>query len=692
MADRADLLFELGTEELPPTALKRLSESLTQSFVEGLNRANLEHGEVRSFATPRRLAVLVEQCQLQQPDQQLERRGPALQAAFDADGNPSKAAAGFARSCGVEVDQLDRLETDKGTWLVFRSEQKGAQARDLLPEIALNALNRLPIPKRMRWGASEAQFVRPVHWLLFLHGAEIVPCTLLDAEAANTTRGHRFHSSGEITIKAPAEYAKALRSQGRVIASFEERRQQVLSQVEQSAQSLGGKAEIDPDLLDEVTALVEWPVAIAGSFEEHFLEVPHEALVLTMKKNQKYFHLLDAEGRLMNHFITLSNIDSPRPELIKEGNERVVRPRLTDARFFWQQDGKRRLEDHQESLKSVVFQQKLGSMYDKSQRVAALAVFIASEIGTDVALATRAARLSRCDLMTEMVYEFPEMQGIMGRYQATRDGEPQELAQAMEEFYMPRYSGDQLPQSRTGITIALAERIDTLVGIFGIGEKPTGDKDPFALRRAALGAIRILREHSLSVDLVQLLTKAAGLLQTGVREEQLVEEVKAFILERLRGVYADLGYSHGQIEAVMRVSPHSLPDFDKRIQAVAEFARLPESESLAAANKRISNILKKSEIDCQSVQVDSQLFQQSEESALHSALNERAREIAPMLERGEYQEVLSELARLREPVDGFFDQVMVMAEDTATRNNRLALLHALQKLFLQVADISALQG
>lgn len=690
MADRADLLFELGTEELPPAALKRLSETLTREFVSGLEKAALEHGRVESFATPRRLALLVEQCDLRQPDREIERRGPALQAAFDAEGNPTKAAEGFARSCGAQVTDLERLETDKGAWLMYRIQEQGKAASELLPPIAEAALERLPIPKRMRWGNSDAQFVRPVHWLLFLHGQEVVPCTLLDTESGRFTYGHRFHHPEPIEIINPGEYALALMDKGKVIAHFDSRRKKITEQVEKTAEALGAKAVIDPDLLDEVTSLVEWPEPIAAGFEQRFLEVPHEALILTMKKNQKYFHLVDGEERLMNHFITIANIDSPRPEAIKEGNERVIRPRLSDAMFFWQQDAKTPLAGHLESLKSVVFQQKLGSMYEKSERVAELAARVAGWIDGDRDLAHRAGMLSRCDLMTEMVGEFPDMQGVMGRYQAARDGEPEELAQAMEEFYLPRFSGDRLPRTATGIAISLAERIDTLVGIFGIGLRPTGDKDPFALRRAALGALRIMREHSLALDLRELLQEAATGLDEGTDIDRLVQQVYGFMLERLKGIYLELGFSVDVFEAVAAVQPDSIADFDRRIQAVVAFEQLPEAEALAAANKRIRNILRKAE-ETPPDTIDASLFEGEEEKQLSEQIALKGQQVNSGLDDLDYEGVLVSLAELRQPVDQFFDRVMVMAEDASVRRNRLALLNRLSALFLGVADISHLQ-
>jgi len=681
MADHATLLFELGTEELPPKALRRLSDSLTEHFVNGLDSAGLAHGQVESFATPRRLALRIDACLLRQPDRQIERRGPALQAAYDKEGHPTKAAEGFARSCGTTVDQLDRLETDKGSWLVYQVEEPGQSAAKLLPAIAEQALNKLPIPKRMRWGASEAQFVRPVHWLLFLHGDQVVECTLLDANADRLTYGHRFHYPSAITLFNPEDYDSVLQDMGHVIASFETRKQKIRVAVEQSAAALGGTPDLDEDLLDEVTALNEWPVPITASFEERFLEVPQEALVATMKGNQKYFPLFDGEGRLMNHFIT---------ELIQEGNQRVIRPRLADAMFFWQQDGKRRLEDHLDSLKQVVFQNQLGSMYDKSERVAKLAELIAIEIGGDPDLAHRAGMLSRCDLMTDMVFEFPEMQGVMGRYQAQRDGEDKELAEAMDEFYMPRFSGDRLPQTRTGIAISLAEKLDTLVGIFGIGQRPTGDKDPFALRRAALGALRIIREHSLTIYLRGLLEAVTESMIDRLTESGVAETVYSFMMDRLKGIYLEEGVGIDLFQAVVEVMPDTIADFDLRIRAMNDFRQLPEAASLAAANKRIRNILKKN-VEPLPMRADESLFQENAERALLAKLDELTPQAQPMFDRGEYTEGLRILASLKQPVDDFFDQVMVMADDDTLRLNRLALLSQLESQFLTVADISLLQ-
>ncbi|MGD9169214.1 MAG: glycine--tRNA ligase subunit beta [Candidatus Thiodiazotropha sp.] len=690
MVDQAHLLFELGTEELPPKALKLLSDSLTESFTTGLEQANLRHGEIFSYATPRRLALLVRDCAVCQPDRETERRGPAIKAAFDEAGKPTKAAKGFARSCSTTVDQLQRIQTDKGEWLSYRVHETGKAAADLLPEIASQALNKLPIPKRMRWGDSEAQFVRPVHWLVFIHGDQVVPCEILDAEADRITYGHRFHHPKAITLYNPENYNSVLQDLGYVIPSFEERKNKIHNLIEQNAAEVDARADFDPELIDEVTALNEWPVAITASFEERFLEVPQEALVATMKGNQKYFPLYNSDGELMNRFITIANIESPKPDVIRRGNERVIRPRLADAMFFWQQDGKRTLESHLATLKQVVFQNKLGTMYEKSERVAKLAKLIANEIEGDSDLAYRAGLLSRCDLMTHMVGEFPTMQGVMGRYQALRDGENPELAQALDEFYMPRFSGDQLPQTKTGIAISLAEKLDTLIGIFGVGQKPTGDKDPFALRRTALGVLRIIREHSLTLQLRETLIKVSQSMADKLTESDVVNDVYRFLMDRLRGIYIDQHVSIDLFNAVAEIEPENLADFDLRINALRDFSKMAEAESLSAANKRIRNILKKSDEQLASA-TDPSLFQDDAERILANKINELTPLAQPLFERGEYTEGLKILAALKEPVDQFFDQVMVMAEDSSLRKNRLSLLNQVEKLFLSVADISRLQ-
>jgi len=690
MAETADLLFELGTEELPPTALAKLSAALTAEFIHGLKEAKLAHGSVNSFASPRRLGLLIKDCSLLQPDQQIERRGPAVKAAFDNEGQPTKAASGFASSCGVTVDELDRLKTDKGEWLCYQLTEKGKSAAELLPAISQQALDKLPIPKRMHWGDSDALFVRPVHWLLFLLGNDIVPCTILDANSDRLTYGHRFHHPEALHINTPADYESLLREQGKVIADFTQRKSEIATQIKKVAEEVNGQVIVDEDLLDEVTALVEWPVAIVGSFEKEYLEVPHEALILTMKKNQKYFPVFDTDQKLKNNFITISNIESSNPATIQNGNERVIRPRLADAKFFWEQDAKKTLEERLEHLKEIVFQKQLGSIYDKSVRVSSLASHIAGLTGGDPNLSARAGLLSRCDLVTEMVYEFADMQGIMGRYQAKRDGEPEEIASAMDEIYMPRYSGDVLPHSKTGIALALADRFDTLTGIFGIGLKPSGTKDPFALRRAALGIIRIIREYSLTLDIHDLIDESCKLHDTNLTEPLVASEVSTYINERLKGILIDEGISAAMVNAVASVSPATLVDFDRRIEAVTQFSKLAEAEDLAAANKRIHNILKKTQ-ESVPQHTNPGLFDSAQETALFAKIEQKEADIKPMLEKSDYNAILMSLADLKDSIDAFFDHVMVMTDDKNIRLNRLSLLSRVYQLFIQVADVAVLQ-
>ncbi len=688
MIETQDLLFELGTGELPSTTLKRLSQSLSEEFAAGLSEASLEYTEIRSFATPRRLAIIARDCATRQQECETRRRGPAVQVAFDDDGNPTRAAEGFARSCGAMISQLGREKTDKGEWLSCNIRQAGKPASELLPEIADKALNRLPVPKRMRWSDTRARFVRPVHWLLFMQGKNVINCELMGVKAGRKSYGHRFHHPQAIPIDNPSEYADRLAA-GRVIADFPARRKRIHEQVRAGASSLGGQADMDDALLNEVTALVEWPMPVIAGFEKKYLEVPNEILIHTMKKNQKYFPVFNQDGSLMNKFIAIANIDSSNPDAIRDGNERVIRPRLADAMFFWEQDGRKRLEDHLEAMKSVVFQRKLGSMYDKSKRVSSLAGAIAADTGADIQLAKRAGLLSRCDLMTAIVGEFAEMQGIMGRHQARRDNEPEELALAVDEFYMPRFSGDRLPETGTGIAISLAEKIDTLLGIFGIGMKPTGDKDPFALRRAALGALRILKEHRLDIDLHRLLKLATEQLGDRLESRDVAGEVYDFMMNRLKSLYFEDGISAEVFASVASCRPGNIADFDRRLRAVISFQQLPEAEALAAANKRISNILKKAGGQ-RLPEPNPELFRQIEESELSNQVDAISEKAASRLSEQDYAGSLKRLAALREPIDVFFDNVMVMVEDEAIRSNRLALLARLQRLFLQVADISHL--
>jgi len=686
-----DLLIEIGTEELPPKALSKLSASFLAGVKVGLEKADLAFSSIENFATPRRLALLIRDLDDSQPDKNIERKGPALQAAYDEEGCPTKAAEGFARSCGVAVEDLQKQETDKGTWLVFRHEQKGQTTESLVPAIINETLDKLPIPRRMRWSDLDTQFVRPVHWVVLLFGDTIIEAEVLGICAGRETYGHRFHHPQAISIPAPADYEMLLETTGKVIADFDRRRQSVRAQVEKEALRLNGTAVINDDLLDEVTAMVEWPVAVAGNFEARFLDIPSEALVSTMAANQKYFHLFNAEGKLLPHFITISNIESRDVDKVREGNERVIRPRFSDAEFFWNQDRKQRLDARLESLKSVVFQKRLGSVFDKTQRVMQLAAWIADAFEADKTLAMRAAELCKCDLMTEMVGEFPSLQGIMGRYYAQHDNEPEDVAEALDDYYRPRFAGDALPQTPTAQALAIADRIDTLVGIFAIGQIPTGDKDPYALRRAALGVLRILIEKKLDLDLRPLLETAAKQFSPEIKAATAIDQVMTFILDRLQAYYQDKNIKADVLEAVTSIRPSCPLDIDQRIQAVSRFRNLPEAESLAAANKRIGNILKKVEGNLPQV-IEPDLFIEPQEIALFEALNGLSAEVTKLLTENNYESALAQLAQLRDPVDHFFDKVMVMTEDDKLRNNRIALLNQLHSLFMQVADISRLQN
>lgn len=694
MSQTKDLLIEIGTEELPPKALKRLSQAFGSGIKAGLEKASLSHGELTLYAAPRRLAVLVCDLVTGQQDKEVQRRGPAVTAAFGDDGCPTQAAMGFAKSCGVEVEALDKLETDKGAWLVFNTVQAGQQTAQLIPQIVTSALDQLPIPKRMRWGAHKAEFVRPVHWVVLLFGDEVIDAEILTAKAGRETRGHRFHHPASIYIAEPRAYAPILESEGHVIADFNDRREAVRAQVLEVAAKLGGEAVIDEELLDEVSSMVEWPVAVSGDFEQRFLEVPPEVLITTMKTNQKYFHVVDKQGKLLPHFITVSNIDSKDVQQVRAGNERVVRPRLEDADFFWNQDRKHTLETLNERLKSVVFQNKLGSVYDKVQRVEQLAQAVAAQLGSDEKLAQRAASLCKCDLMSEMVGEFPSLQGIMGRYYALHDKEPGEVATALDEQYMPRFAGDQLPQTATGQAVAIADKLDTIVGIFAIGQIPTGDKDPFALRRAALGIMRIIIEQGLPLDLLQLIHTAteqfSGVVK-GMQQKALAEQVYEFTMDRLRAYYSDTGVAADVFEAVLAQRPTQPYDFHRRVEAVNQFRALPEAESLAAANKRIANIIRQADITPAEFVQDNLLLEKSEQT-LAQQIDAMAEEVSPLFEAQDYQQALTRLASLRESVDTFFDDVMVMVDDEDLRNNRLALLGRLRNLFLRVADVSCLQS
>ena len=684
MMSAQDFLVELGTEELPPKALKTLAEAFLAGVEKGLKAAGLGYASARYYAAPRRLAVLVEALATQQPDRSVNLDGPPVQAAFDKEGQPTQAALGFARKCGVDLEQIDR----SGAKLKFVQSIPGQPAASLLPGIVETSLNELPIPKRMRWAARREEFVRPTQWLVMLFGDSVIDCTILTQQAGRVSRGHRFHANHDVRISNPANYAEDLRS-AYVIADFAERRALIDGRVAELAAEQNGKAIVPPALLDEVTALVEWPVPLVCSFEERFLEVPQEALITTMQDNQKYFCLLDANGKLLPRFITVANIESKDPAQIVSGNEKVVRPRLTDAEFFFKQDKRQPLEQRNQRLANVVFQAQLGSVFNKAERVSALAGFIAERIGGNAERAARAGILSKCDLASEMVGEFPEMQGIAGYYYAKHDGEAEDVALALNEQYMPRGAGAELPSTLTGAAVAVADKLDTLVGIFGIGMLPTGSKDPYALRRAALGVLRILIEKQLDLDLVQAVAFAIEQYGDKVKADGLAAQVLDFIFDRLRARYEDEGVEVAVYQAVRALAPSAPLDFDQRVQAVQAFRQLAEAATLAAANKRVSNILAKAEGEVPAL-VSSTLLVEPAEQALATAVAAAAEAVAPLAAARNYRAALERLASLRTPVDAFFDSVLVNADDAAVRANRYALLAQLRGLFLGVADISLL--
>jgi glycyl-tRNA synthetase beta chain len=689
------LLFELGSEELPPKTLLKLSTALLNNIVQGLDTADLRFTGSKAFATPRRLAVFIENLSVSQPDKTIEKRGPAIQAAFAPDGNPSKAALGFALSCKTSFENLERLKTDKGEWLSFTQSVKGQTAQILIPDIIRNSISQLPIAKRMRWGDFTTEFVRPVHWAVLLYGNNLIDTEILGLNTGVQTLGHRFHAPEKITLNNPESYAETLRQQGRVLADFEQRRALIKELAEKAAAAVNGIAHIEEDLLEEITALNEWPVPITGGFDARFLQLPKEVLITTMQTNQKYFPVKTQSGELLPFFITFSNIESTRPESIKQGNERVVTPRLTDAEFFWNQDRKKTLEERVTHLANIVFQENLGTVADKTNRVVELAGFIATGINADVHLARQAALLAKCDLVTEMVTEFGNLQGIMGHYYALADNEHPEVALAIEEHYFPKQSGGVTPSSTTGQILAIADKIDTLVGIFAAGLVPTGDKDPYALRRAALGVLRIIIENGLNINLVELIHFAAQqiVLQGGaklsVSNASSTEQVIDFVFERLKGYCLDKGFSVDEFDAVIAVKPAEPLDFMQRLQAVKAFRIKPEAQSLVAANKRIANILKKSETPAaKSIGT----LTAPEEIQLFNAARQSAQDIETLLTKRDYQATLNRLASLRNEVDAFFDQVMVMTDDLELRASRLALLTMLFEQFLSCADISRLQS
>jgi glycyl-tRNA synthetase beta chain len=716
-----DFLFEIGTEELPPKALLTLQNALAAALGTGLDKAGLGHGEIKGFATPRRLAVRVLRVAAAQPEQHLKRRGPPVSGAFDASGTPTRAALAFAESCGTSVDSLERLDEGKGSFLFFVGTRPGQAAAALLPGIVKTALDSLPIPRRMHWGEGTALFVRPVHWVVMLFGKDVVPATLLETPAGRMTHGHRFHAPRPIRIGSPGAYERTLRERGYVLADFVARCERIRAEVTAAAASLNGRALITDALLEEVTALVEWPVALAGRFEERFLSLPREVLISTLEDHQRYFPVEDAAGRLLPAFITVSNIESRDPAQVRAGNERVVRPRLADAAFFLEQDRRQPLAARLPALDAVTFQTQLGSLGDKTRRVRELAADIAVATGGAREEAQRAAQLSKCDLVTAMVGEFPELQGIMGAYYAQADGESHEVAAAIREHYLPRVAGDELPATRAGIAVAIADKLDTLAGIFAIGGKPTGTKDPFGLRRAALGLQRILIEKGLDLDLRSAIGKALAAVHADIARLRIgsvtttataasdtdassvkqSDEIYDFLMERLRAYYLErtgapaapgtASVTPEMFDAVLAARPASPVDFDARLKALSTFMGLPESVSLTAANKRIANILRKAPDEAQR-EVDVSRLRETAEVRLYDSMRGLRDSVAAATQRREYTAALGQLAQLRPAVDAFFDQVMVMDEDRELRANRLGLLAQLQGLFSGIADLSRLPG
>ncbi|WP_368924262.1 glycine--tRNA ligase subunit beta [Providencia sp. 1709051003] len=683
-------LVEIGTEELPPKALRSLAESFAANFTAELDGADIAHGAVTWFAAPRRLALKVADLAASQPGREIEKRGPAISQAFGPDGQPTKAAEGWARGCGITVDQAERLTTDKGEWLLYRAQMKGQAVSELLADMVSRALAKLPIPKLMRWADKDTQFVRPVHTVTLLLGSDVIDGEILGIKSGRTIRGHRFMGESEFTIDNAEQYPAILRERGKVMADYAERKAVIKADAEKAAQALGGQADLTDSLLEEVTSLVEWPVVLTAKFEEKFLDVPSEALVYTMKGDQKYFPVYDKTGKLMPNFIFVANIESSDPQQIISGNEKVVRPRLADAEFFFKTDRKQRLEDNLPRLETVLFQKQLGTLRDKTDRLEALAGWIANKIGADVNHATRAGLLAKCDLMTNMVFEFTDTQGVMGMHYARHDGESEDVALALKEQYQPRFSGDALPSTDVSAALALAEKMDTLAGIFGIGQHPKGDKDPFALRRAALGVLRIIVEKGYQLDLVEMTEEAARLYGDKLTNKNVVNDVVEFMLGRFRSWYQELGYSIDTIQAVLARHPTQPADFDARVKAVTHFRSLEEAQALAAANKRVSNILSKSE-EKLADNVLASVLKTPEEVKLATHVVVLQDKLAPMFAERNYQEALVELASLRDIVDEFFANVMVMDEDQAVRINRLTLLSQLRELFLKVADISLLQ-
>ncbi|MFB3125143.1 MAG: glycine--tRNA ligase subunit beta [Woeseiaceae bacterium] len=691
MSNAADFLVEIGTEELPPKALRNLMNAFAGSLQLALDNARLEHASVSAYASPRRLAVIVASLGFAQADEEVVVRGPPVSVAYDDAGKITPAGKAFAKKCGVKAEALDRLPADKGERLCFRSLERGQKAAALIPGLVETALKDLPIPRRMRWGDGEAEFVRPVHWIVLLHGSHVVEGSVMSVPAGRMTRGHRFHAPGEIALDKPAKYLSLLKK-ARVLADFDVRRKTIVTAVKNAAKEAGGEPVASEALYDEVTALTEWPVPLIGSFDKSFLSLPKEVIVATLSSHQRYFPIADKRDDLLPRFITIANLVSKAPDRVRDGNERVIRSRLADAAFFWESDKRVSLADRRDALRDVVYQRGLGSIHDKSVRVAKLAVTIGSQVGVETGAIERAAALAKCDLLTGMVGEFPELQGLMGRYYAAADGEPGAVAEAIGAQYLPRFAGDALPQTVAGQALAIADKLDTLAGIFAVGKMPSGNRDPFGLRRSALGVVRIIIEQGLDLDITALV--AATVADQPVRdkdEKGLSESLYNFVTERMRAYYLDrkTGLTTEMFAAVMAKRPVSLLDFDARLKAVAAFVKLEPASSLAAANKRISNILKQAGVD-KGASIDQSLITEPAETALFESVVKAQKAVAPLMESRDYTNVLTTLAALRDPVDGFFDDVMVMTDDAALRNNRLALLAELRAMFLDVADVSRL--
>ncbi len=684
-----NFLIELGTEELPPTQLRTLAEAFKNNFEAELKAADLAHEGIEWFATPRRMALKVAALADGQADKIVEKRGPAISSAFDADGNPTKAAMGWARGNGITVEQADRLKTDKGEWLLHKLEVKGKAASDLVVELAAKALANLPIAKPMRWGNEETQFIRPVKTLTILLGEELIEGSILGVASGRTIRGHRFMGEAEFTIDNADQYPAILEERGKVMADYEARKAIIIADAQKAAAAVGGIADLEDDLVEEVTSLVEWPVVLTAAFEEEFLNVPSEALVYTMKGDQKYFPVYDENKKLLPNFVFVSNIISKDPRQVIEGNEKVVRPRLADAEFFFNTDRKRPLIDRLPELETAIFQKQLGTIKDKTDRITELAGYIAEQIGADVEKSQRAGLLAKCDLMTSMVFEFTDTQGVMGMHYARHDGEAEEVALALNEQYMPRFAGDDLPSNGVSSAVAMADKLDTIVGIFGIGQAPKGS-DPFALRRASLGVLRIIVENGYDLDLADLITKAKSLFGDKLSNDNVEGDVIEFMLGRFRAWYQDEGFSVDVIQAVLARRPTRPSDFDKRVKAVSHFRTLDAAESLAAANKRVGNILAKFEGEL-SASINTSLLTEDAEKVLAEQVATVVEKLQPVFASGDYQAALTELATLREGVDAFFDSVMVMADDEALKVNRLTMLNLLREQFLNIADISVLQ-